>query len=113
MIHEASLCSTQDRDHPFAFPQSGGRAGGFHGTGQLQPGEKVTVQIPIPPSCPKGKVRGVETRAETLGVLVKVVRPGPHEFMSTPELRAKTDFYMTKELFFRVFERLRAEASHP
>lgn len=114
VIHEASLCSVPDQNHPFAYPQADGRAGGFHGTAQLQPGERVTIQIPIPPSCEvKEKLRGVEARRETLGVVVKVGRPGPHEFMSTPELRAKTDFYITKDLFFRVFDRLHAETSHP
>lgn len=113
VINEMNLCSIPDRDHPFGFPLAGGRAGGFHGTGQLQPGERVTIQIPIPPSCPKGKVRGVEMREEPLGILVAVARPGPHEYMSTPELRATTSFYPNTDLFFRVFERLRAEASHP
>jgi hypothetical protein len=86
VIHEASLCSLNNSgsDHAFALPQSGGRAGGFHGTAQLQPGQRVTIQIPIPPSCEhKAKVRGKETQEQTLGILVKVVRPGPHEFMST------------------------------
>jgi hypothetical protein len=114
MINATSLCSISDPDHPYAYPQYGIRAGGFHGTAQLQPGEKASIQIPIPPSCDhKAKARGVALREETLGILVAVVRPGPHESMSAPELRSKADFYLNQELFFRVFDRLRAEALHP
>jgi hypothetical protein len=105
MIHETTLCSIPDRNHPFAFPQVGARpADGFDDPREFQPGEKVTVQIPIPPSCAKG--------SEPLGILVKVGGPGPGEWSSTPALRANTDLSLDKELFFRVFERLRADASH-
>jgi hypothetical protein len=106
MIYETTLCAVPDREKPFSFPQVGGRpADGLYDPREFQPGEKVTVQIPIPPSCGTG--------SEPLAVVVQVGRPGPREWSSTPTLRAKTDFYVNKELFFRVFERLRAEVARP
>lgn len=104
MIDEVLLCATGDRERPFAFPQVGGRpADGMHDPREFQPGEKMTVQIPIPPSCPM--------RSEPVGILVRVGRPSPAEWSSTPALRAKTHLSVNKELFFRVFERWRTEAS--
>jgi hypothetical protein len=102
MIDAATLCSVPDRAHPFALPQASAQpADGMHDPRAFQPGEKVTVQIPIPPSCGKG--------SEPLGILVRVGRPGPGEWSSTPALRASTPFYVDKELFFRVFDRLRVD----
>lgn len=109
MIVETRWCSVPDQNHPLAYPSAGYRAAGRYDPTQLQPGEKVTIQIPIAPSCPVFK--GVET----LGVLVEVGRPAPQEWSSTPELRATTNrFSRDKPLFFfRVLDRLHAEtASH-
>jgi hypothetical protein len=104
MIHEVLLCATGDRERPFAFPQVGARpADGMYDPRVFQPGEQVTVQIPIPPSCPM--------RSEPLSILVRVGRPGPGEWSSTPVLRANTHLPLNRDLFFRVFERSRADAS--
>ncbi len=104
MIHEVMLCALRGPAHPFAFPQVGARpADGLHDPREFQPGEKVTVQIPIPPSCGKG--------SEPLGILVRFGRPGPGEWSSTPAIRADSQFHLDKDLFFRVFERLRVEAA--
>jgi hypothetical protein len=104
MIHEVALCAVPRRDGLYTFPQVGARpADGVHDPREFQPGEKVTVQIPIPPSCGKA--------AEPLGIVVSVGRPGPGQWSSSPALRANTRFVVNKELIFRVLERLRAEAS--
>jgi hypothetical protein len=104
MIHEVLLCATGDRQRPFAFPQVGGRpADGIYDPREFQPGETVTIQIPIPPSCP--------ARSEPLSILVRVGRPSPAEWSSTPTLRANTHLSVNKELFLRVFARWRAEAT--
>jgi hypothetical protein len=102
VIEEVRLCSVPDRNHPFAVPMIAGRAGGYHGTGELPAGQRIAVQIPIAPNC---GVKG----SNTLGILVGVHRPGPREFSSTPRPADNTEFHVTKELFFRVFDRLRAE----
>ena len=105
VIEEVRLCSVPDPDHPFGYPGTSGRAGGFHGTGEMQPGEKATVQIPIAPNCMKG--------SQTVAVVVDVHRPGPREFSSTPRPNGISEFHATPELIFRVLDKLRAEASHP
>ena len=100
-IGQTRLCSSDDQKH-LAFNISHSRmADGEHDPRELQPGEKVTIQIPVAAYC-----------KNTLGIIVNVGRPGPGEWSSTPALRASTYFRTTKELFFRVFERLRAEATH-
>lgn len=106
MIFETTLCTVPGRTAAFGVPSVGRRAAdGVYDPREFQPGEKVTIQIPIPPSCAKG--------SEPVGILVGVGRPGPREWSSTPSIRAETSLDLTQELFFRVFERLRAEASHP
>jgi hypothetical protein len=100
-IGQVRLCSTGDGKHPFAYPSVHGRtADGMHDPRSLQPAERVTIQIPVAPYC-----------RDTLGIIVHVGRPGPGEWSSTPALRADTYFRTTKELFFRVFDRLRTEAT--
>lgn len=96
VVQEARFCSVPGQNHPVGFPFVGGRAGGFHGAEELPPGGRVTVQIPVPPNC-AGK--GVDT----VGIVVRVGRPGPHESSSSPSIRATTTFYPDKELLSRVF----------
>jgi len=102
VIEDVRLCSVPDRNHPFAVPLASGRAGGDHGTEELPPGARIAVQIPVAPNC-AGK------GSDTLGILVGIHRPGPREFSSTARPADNTEFHVTKELFFRVFDRVAAQ----
>jgi hypothetical protein len=106
VIHEVRLCSLPDRSHPFAYPQVGGRGDGFHGTAELQSGERVTAEIPVPPNC-QGK------GTDTVAILVRVGRPGPAEASSTPAIRASTALHVDNALFSRFFQYLRAHTTSP
>jgi hypothetical protein len=105
-IFEWRVCSTTNARYQGFVA---GRAGGYPaGTAELKPGAKVTVQIPIAPSCERPT--GIQT--QVVVVTVSRRRPSPHETSSTPQPPGDKPLHMEKDLFSRVLERLRAEASH-
>ena len=105
-IFEWRVCSTTDARYQGFVA---GRAGGYSGaTAELKPGAKVTVEIPIGPSCE----RPPEIQTQVIVVTVSRRRPSPHETSSTPPPPGDKRLHTEKDLFSRVLERLRAEASH-
>ena len=99
MFEEVRICGVSGQTH--GYPTVGGR-GGHPSEGEVPPGAKISVLIPVAPNCAK--------EWDTEGILVFVGKPAPR--LSTPPSDPAWDdvWRLNKVVYDQVFEKLRTQA---